>query len=112
MVLGTHAFRAGQEYVLYLQSASNAKKGTLMNNVYAYLSRSSLIIPWFSETYRTYSEATADFLQKTKKRQENDSGMFVKVLELLGMILPIIQTKLARGRSPSVKKKVTCGKKL
>jgi hypothetical protein len=68
----------------------------IMNNVYAYLRRSSLIIPWFSETYSTYSEASADL---KKKRQEKDR-ILVKVFEVLSMILAIIQTKIARGRSP------------
>jgi hypothetical protein len=51
------------------------EKGNWTMFVYAYLSRSSLIIPWFSETYRTYSEASADFLQNQDKiKEENDSG--------------------------------------
>ncbi len=41
-----------------------------MNNVYAYLSRSSLIIPWFSETHKKVFWSLGRFF--TKKRQEND----------------------------------------
>jgi hypothetical protein len=75
-----HAFRAGQEYVLCLLTCKLlATQKNIMNNVYAYLRRSSLIIPWFSETYRTHSEASADFF--TKKRQEKDR-ILVKVFEV------------------------------